>query len=315
MLPDVGAGPRWHTGAMRDAFDLDPAVVHLNHGSFGAVPRPVAEAQQRIRARAEANPMRFFRVEALGAARPGARGRGVVPRRRVPTRWRSSATSPRRSRPCCPRSPSKDGSDPGDVVVLSGSGLRVGAPDRRALVRAHGSVVRRGGPRRDRRARARRVPRRDRPRRRPRSSGSGSSSVDQIASPDRGGPARGRRRRGRAEGRCADLRRRRARAGSRRADPAATGADFWSGTWHKWGFAPRGTSALWVAEPESAADRAADHELEPRAGLPGALRHARHRRLLRPHGARRRGRVLAGRPVGSGSPTGRSTCSTRRFPW
>jgi isopenicillin-N epimerase len=34
------------------------------------------------------------------------------------------------------------------------------------------------------------------------------------------------------------------------ADPAATGADFWSGTWHKWGFAPRGTTALWVAEPE-----------------------------------------------------------------
>ncbi len=33
-------------------------------------------------------------------------------------------------------------------------------------------------------------------------------------------------------------------------DPAATGADFWSGTWHKWGFAPRGTTALWVAEAE-----------------------------------------------------------------
>jgi isopenicillin-N epimerase len=34
------------------------------------------------------------------------------------------------------------------------------------------------------------------------------------------------------------------------APPAATGADFWTGTWHKWGFAPRGTSALWAAEPE-----------------------------------------------------------------
>ncbi len=32
--------------------------------------------------------------------------------------------------------------------------------------------------------------------------------------------------------------------------PAALGADFWAGTWHKWAFAPRGTSALWVAEPE-----------------------------------------------------------------
>ena len=34
------------------------------------------------------------------------------------------------------------------------------------------------------------------------------------------------------------------------ARPAETGADFWTGTWHKWGFAPRGTSALWVAGPE-----------------------------------------------------------------
>jgi isopenicillin-N epimerase len=34
------------------------------------------------------------------------------------------------------------------------------------------------------------------------------------------------------------------------ADPAATGADFWSGTWHKWGFAARGTTGLWVAAAE-----------------------------------------------------------------
>ena len=34
------------------------------------------------------------------------------------------------------------------------------------------------------------------------------------------------------------------------ARPAASGADFWTGTWHKWGFAPRGASVLWVAEDE-----------------------------------------------------------------
>jgi isopenicillin-N epimerase len=34
------------------------------------------------------------------------------------------------------------------------------------------------------------------------------------------------------------------------ASPPSTGADFWTGTWHKWGFAPRGTSALWVTEAE-----------------------------------------------------------------
>ena len=51
---------------MRDAFCLDPSITHLNHGSYGTVPRVVAEEQRRFRDRAEANPMRFFRVEAPG---------------------------------------------------------------------------------------------------------------------------------------------------------------------------------------------------------------------------------------------------------
>jgi isopenicillin-N epimerase len=41
-------------------FSLDPAVAHLNHGSFGAVPIGVQRAQQRLRDEAEANPMRYF---------------------------------------------------------------------------------------------------------------------------------------------------------------------------------------------------------------------------------------------------------------
>jgi len=36
------------------------------------------------------------------------------------------------------------------------------------------------------------------------------------------------------------------------AHPDRAGADFWTGTWHKWGFAARGTSALWVRESERA---------------------------------------------------------------
>nr|MDT0661488.1 aminotransferase class V-fold PLP-dependent enzyme [Micromonospora sp. DSM 115978] len=47
------------TGA-RLLFSLDPAVAHLNHGSFGAVPIGVQRAQQRLRDETEANPMRFF---------------------------------------------------------------------------------------------------------------------------------------------------------------------------------------------------------------------------------------------------------------
>ena len=42
------------------AWLLDPEVLHLNHGSFGATPAAVLEAQQIIRTRIEANPTRFF---------------------------------------------------------------------------------------------------------------------------------------------------------------------------------------------------------------------------------------------------------------
>ncbi|HEY1552834.1 MAG TPA: aminotransferase class V-fold PLP-dependent enzyme [Kofleriaceae bacterium] len=42
---------------------LDPAVVHLNHGSFGGCPVAVMDAAVAIRARVEASPMRFFVLE------------------------------------------------------------------------------------------------------------------------------------------------------------------------------------------------------------------------------------------------------------
>ncbi len=42
------------------AWLLDPEVLHLNHGSFGATPASVLDAQQAIRTRMEANPTRFF---------------------------------------------------------------------------------------------------------------------------------------------------------------------------------------------------------------------------------------------------------------
>ncbi|MBN1589414.1 MAG: aminotransferase class V-fold PLP-dependent enzyme [Pirellulales bacterium] len=42
------------------AWRLDPAVVMLNHGSFGACPTVVLQRQQELRDRLEAEPVRFF---------------------------------------------------------------------------------------------------------------------------------------------------------------------------------------------------------------------------------------------------------------
>jgi len=47
-------------------WDLERDVVFLNHGSFGACPRAVLEHQSRLRARLEAQPVRFFVREYYG---------------------------------------------------------------------------------------------------------------------------------------------------------------------------------------------------------------------------------------------------------
>lgn len=46
---------------MRAHWSLDPAVIHLNHGSYGAVPRVTQDLQQQLREQAERNPMQWFR--------------------------------------------------------------------------------------------------------------------------------------------------------------------------------------------------------------------------------------------------------------
>jgi isopenicillin-N epimerase len=42
---------------------LDPAIVHLNHGSYGGCPRGVFDAAAQVRARLEAAPMRYLVLE------------------------------------------------------------------------------------------------------------------------------------------------------------------------------------------------------------------------------------------------------------
>lgn len=64
------AAPR--RAAIRDQWLLDREVTFLNHGSFGATPRPVLEAQASWRERMERDPVRFLAADlepALDAAR------------------------------------------------------------------------------------------------------------------------------------------------------------------------------------------------------------------------------------------------------
>jgi len=48
------------TAALRDEFLLDPNVVFLNHGSFGACPKPVFETYQRWQLELERQPVEFL---------------------------------------------------------------------------------------------------------------------------------------------------------------------------------------------------------------------------------------------------------------
>jgi isopenicillin-N epimerase len=58
---------------LSSAWSLDPGVVFLNHGSFGATPRAILEEQSELRARIEHEPVRFF-IRELEAMLDGVRG-------------------------------------------------------------------------------------------------------------------------------------------------------------------------------------------------------------------------------------------------
>ncbi len=238
----------WHTGAMRDAFDLDPEVTHLNHGSFGAVPRPVSEEQERWRRRAEANPMRFFRVESPSlkerARAVAAETLGVDELALV--RNVTQATGALLSSLAATGRLAA-----GDVVVLGEQGYE---SVRRSVARwcertgASYDVVAHppGGTADDvvaafRSALAAVVARGRRPR---------LVVTDHITSPTGSVlPVAAISAAAHEVGALCFVDAAHV-PGQLPARPADTGADYWAGTWHKWGFAPRGTSALWVAAHE-----------------------------------------------------------------
>jgi isopenicillin-N epimerase len=76
-----GAAPS--AGALRDVFLLDPSWIFLNHGSFGACPRPVFEVYQRLQLELERQPLEFLdrsyaaRVDAARARLAGYLGADV----------------------------------------------------------------------------------------------------------------------------------------------------------------------------------------------------------------------------------------------
>jgi isopenicillin-N epimerase len=62
------------SSTMKSQFTLDPDLVYLNHGSFGACPRVVQAQQERLRQRLERQPVRFLYGELEGLLDEARRG-------------------------------------------------------------------------------------------------------------------------------------------------------------------------------------------------------------------------------------------------
>ena len=72
-MDDFASGRSNGEGAFAGIWTLDPGIHYLNHGSFGACPRPVLEFQADLRARIEREPVDFLHRQ-LGGRLAEARG-------------------------------------------------------------------------------------------------------------------------------------------------------------------------------------------------------------------------------------------------
>ncbi|MFD7557195.1 aminotransferase class V-fold PLP-dependent enzyme [Streptomyces sp. NPDC059835] len=236
-------------------FRLAPSVSHLNHGSFGAVPVPVQEAQEALRTEAHADPDAFF---------IGVSDRLAVARGRIAERlgadpdhlsFVSNATEGANL--------SLDAIDfaDGDEILVTdhGYGTVVAAAARRAPV----TTV----------ALDSRLPDEDAVRETVLAALTPRTKVavlDHVSSPTARIIASPRL--------LAELRERGvttvvdgAHAPGMLADPLAGGADFYFGNLHKWGFAPSGTAFLAVAPQHRRSVRALVPSWEEGHGFPRSV--------------------------------------------
>jgi isopenicillin-N epimerase len=266
---------------MRELFLLDPEIVFLNHGSFGACPRPVFAEYQRFQLELEREPVEFLGLkrrfpELIGVARErlaayvGASASDLVLVPNATTAVNAVARSL--------------DLQPGDEIVATtheygGNDLlwRYICERRRcALGGRHDAHKRRGRPARRRHAANARAVRQ-------------SHRFSDVASLSRRRAVREAREAGVLD------RRRRARARPDRARPASLGADFYAGNCHKVALLAEGAGFLHVRaeaqpmlEPRTVSwDWAADEWANP----PPLGRHATRRAPRGPGGDRLPGRA------------------------
>ncbi|MER5811237.1 aminotransferase class V-fold PLP-dependent enzyme [Streptomyces sp. NPDC002033] len=236
-------------------FRLDPGVAHLNHGSYGAVPLPVQEAQEVLRAEAHADPDAFFnavpeRVAAARAriaARLGADPDGLA--------FIANATEGANL------ALDAAGLAPGDEILVTdhGYGTVIAAAARRAPV----TTVALDPYLPDEHAVRERVLAALTPRTK-------VAVLDHVSSPTArliAGP-----------GLLAELSARGittvvdgAHTPGMLAEPIAAGADFWFGNLHKWGYAPSGTALLAVAPAHRSRVRSLSPSWQDEEGFPRSV--------------------------------------------
>ncbi|TDU74931.1 aminotransferase class V-fold PLP-dependent enzyme [Streptomyces sp. KS 21] len=248
------AGPAVFPGGP-GLFRLDPEIAHLNHGSFGAVPIPVQEAQAALREEAHADPDAFF----IGAADRIAGARARIARHfgAEPDGIAFIANATEGANLALDAVPFADGDE--ILVTDHGYGTVVAAAARRARV----TTV----------ALDPNLPDEDAVRETvlagltPRTK---VALLDHISSPTARLIASPRL--------LADLAARGvttvvdgAHAPGMVADPLAGGADFWFGNLHKWGYAPSGSAVLAVAPGHRSRVRALVPSWEDADGFPRSV--------------------------------------------